>query len=348
MGNAVLTLRGLSLPYVLTMRLLPLRMLLVSILGLAQYAESMATEALEVKLESLSDRVRVEIGGHLFTEYIFKGSNRPYLYPVLMPDGVSLVRDYPMKTSPGEETDHRWHRSLWFAHPVNDMDFWNGSSSGLKIPNGTIVHDGILEAAGGGVGLIRSRERWLSHKEDLVCTTETVIRLRGTSEWRMIDYEVTFQAGPEKPLVMLDTKEGTMAIRLAQWMTLPHSYQGRNVPGEGHYVTSTGLRDAAVWGKRAAWCDAHAPYQGRTYGVAIFDHPKNPRHPTWWMARDYGLFAANPFGQHDFENLSDVHAGDYTIPAGGSLTLRYRFLFHYGDEQAAKIAGRYGEYIADN
>jgi len=71
------------------------------------------------------------------------------------------------------------------------------------------------------------------------------------------------------------------------------------------------------------------------------------RHPTWWMARDYGLFGANPFGRHDFENLKDQpHAGDYTIPAGGELTLRYRFYFHDGDPQDAKIAGHYTDYAA--
>lgn len=65
------------------------------------------------------------------------------------------------------------------------------------------------------------------------------------------------------------------------------------------------------------------------------------------MARDYGLFGANPFGQHDFEGLKDrPHAGDYTIPAGGSLTLRYRFYFHEGDEKNAKVADYYADYAA--
>ena len=107
------------------------------------------------------------------------------------------------------------------------------------------------------------------------------------------------------------------------------------------------MRDADAWGKRADWCDYFAPYNGKTYGVAIFDHPQNLRHPTWWMARDYGLFAANPFGQHDYENLKDQpHIGDYTIPAGGSLTMRYRFYFHEGDPEAAQVAARYADYAA--
>ena len=69
--------------------------------------------------------------------------------------------------------------------------------------------------------------------------------------------------------------------------------------------------------------------------------------PLRWQARDYGLFGANPFGQHDYENLKDQpHIGDYTIPADGSLTLRYRFYFHYGDEKTAWIAMHY-DYAAE-
>ena len=177
----------------------------------------------------------------------------------------------------------------------------------------------------------------------------------------MIDFEVTLHAQPDAPLVLGDNKDGTMAIRLAQWMAMPHKNQGggANITGQsnnvatasssaGHIINSTGQRDNDTWGKRADWCDYYSEHNGKTYGVAIFDHPQNIRHPTWWQVRDYGLFGANPFGQHDFENLKDQpHIGDYTIPAGGSLTLQYRFYFHNGDAQAAKIAEHYAEYTSE-
>jgi len=137
-------------------------------------------------------------------------------------------------------------------------------------------------------------------------------------------------------------------MRLAQWMTMPHKYQKQDLPGQGHILTSTGAVDGNAWGKRADWCDYYAPRNGKIYGVAIFDHPKNLRHPTWWMARDYGLFGANPFGQHDYENLKDQpHIGDYVIPAGGSLTLRYRFVFHMGDAKSAGLSELYSQYSAE-
>ena len=95
---------------------------------------------------------------------------------------------------------------------------------------------------------------------------------------------------------------------------------------------------------RAPWMAFRGKAQnGRDAGIAIFDHPSNPRHPTWWMARGYGYVAADPFGAHAIGG-EPPGTGDMTIPAGESITFRYRFLFHEGDPKQAKIAEQYGQY----
>ncbi len=327
----------------------PFRFLLIfTVAGLASVSASDATPA--IKLTKLADRVRVEVDGKLFTEYVFgDGASRPYCYPILSADGTPLTRDFPMKDTPGEETDHPWHRSIMFAQAsVNGVDFWNeGSGDAGRSPaaKGRATHESFLTVSDGNVGVIRTRNRWTAPDGKLICTDERTLRFHASSAGRFIDFEITLHALPDEPLLLGDNKDGTMAIRLPLWMTLPHKYKNQSVPGTGHLLTSTGERDASVWGKRADWCDYYAPRDGKTYGVAIFDHPENLRHPTWWMARDYGLFAANPFGQHDFESLKDQpHLGDHTIPAGGTLTMRYRFYFHEGDPDAAKVASHYADY----
>ena len=251
-----------------------------------------------------------------------------------------------MKEPAGEDHDHIHHRSLWFAHSsVNGIDFWNEGSAGGKAPKGLIVHDSIVEVKSGAIGTIRATDRWVGPDGTLVCTDETTIHIRGDAISRTLDYEVTLKAPADHAVLMGDDKDGTMAMRLAQWMTMPHKYQKVDLPGAGHILTATGKTDEAAWGQRANWCDYYSVLNGKTYGIAIFDDPRNLRHPTWWMARDYGLFGANPFGQHDYENLKDnPHAGDYTIAAGGSLTLRYRFYFHLGTPDAANVAARYSEF----
>ena len=111
-------------------------------------------------------------------------------------------------------------------------------------------------------------------------------------------------------------------------------------------MQSTGVRDADTWGKRAAWTDYSGLVNGKIVGVAIFDHPDNPRHPTWWHVRDYGLFAANPFGVHDFEKKPEG-TGNLTIPAGESVTFRYRIYMHEGDEKQGDVAIQYKAYISN-
>ena len=105
------------------------------------------------------------------TEYIYKGASRPYLYPVNAVDGTSLVRDFPMKDTPGEDHDHKHHRALMFAHSdVNKVDFWNEGTSGTRFPKGDTVHDGFAEVKDGGVGVIRTKNRWVAPDGKLIAT----------------------------------------------------------------------------------------------------------------------------------------------------------------------------------
>lgn len=306
-----------------------------------------AAAATDVKLSRADDRIRVEVGGKLFTEYLFKGLPRPILYPILTADGTEMTRNYPMKKGvPGEVEDHPHHRALWFTHgAVNGIDFWAEN----RPENGKILNEAVEQSVSGGVGTIKSRNKWVDSKGVVHMTDETTIRVHGSGDARFIDYEVTLKAPADKPVVLGDTKEGSMAIRLPLWMTPPHGQgKGKRHEGKGTIVNDSGQKNDATWGKRSTWVDYHAPKDGKVYGVAMFDHPKNPRHPTWWHVRTYALFAANPFGKHDFEpeHKANPKAGDLTIPAGGSTTFRWRFYFHTGDEKTGNVAERYKEYAA--
>ncbi len=289
-----------------------------------------------VQITRLEDRLRVEINGQLFTEYFFKNTPRPYCYPLIGPGNLAMTRDWPMKDTPGEDHDHPHHRSLWYAHgAMNGQDFWSEQKA-----FGKTVHEDFLEVKSGrDAGVIKSRNKWVAADGKVVCTDERTLRFYnpGRASERVVDFDITLFAS-NGDLTLGDTKEGTMAVRLAETMRL------KGKVGKGHIVNSNGVRDGQTWGKRAQWCDYYGPVEGKTVGIAIFDHPQNPRHPTWWHVRDYGLFAANPFGQHDFESLPDKSAGNLTVPAGKSVTFRYRFYLHEGDEQQAKVAQKYQQY----
>jgi len=286
-----------------------------------------------VKVNKLADKVRVEIDGQLFTEYNFKDGPFPYFYPVIGPTGVNITRHWPMKESENEEHDHRHHRSLWFTHGnVNGHDFWSGK-------NDKIAHDRFLEVTSGSkVGVIKAQNKWVSADGQNVCTDTRTHRFYNQPGGQIMDFEVTIHAS-HGDVTLGDTKEGSMAIRLAPTMRV----EGK--VGKGHIINSEGHHDKPAWGKRAAWCDYYGPLNGQTVGVAIFDHPGNPRHPTWWHVRTYGLFAANPFGVHNFEEKPEG-TGDLAVKSGESVTFRYRFYFHKGDYKQAKVAELYRKYAA--
>lgn len=287
-------------------------------------------------------RVRIEIDGQHLTDYVFDGAPHVYFYPLFGPDGVMMTRHAPMKQVEGEDRDHPHHRSLWFSHgAMNGVDFW------AETPRaGRIQHEKILEMKSGRrSGVLRAAHVWVAPDGTVTCSDVTSFTVYARADGqRMFDYEITIRAPDGKALVMGDTKEGTMAIRLAETMRLKPNEHNKGKP-TGRIVQSTGVTDAATWGKRAAWCDYSGPVEGKTLGVTIFDHPDNPRHPTWWHVRDYGLFAANPFGVHDFEK-KPAGSGDFTVPAGSSVTFRYRFLLHRGDAQAVDLQREFEAFAA--
>ncbi len=288
----------------------------------------------DVDIKRQEGKLRVEMDGKLFTEYHYKGVSRPFLYPILGPGGARMTRDWPMAETPNEERDHPHHRSLWFAHgEANGVDLW---SEGEKA--GRTVQKELVEVQGGKKrGVIRTRNEWVAKDGKVIGSDETTITFHQTEAGRFIDYAVTIRPVGGESLVLGDTKEGTMAIRLAETMRL------KGKVGKGHIVNSEGVRDGETWGKRAKWVDYFGPVDEKTVGVAMFDHPSNPRHPTWWHVRDYGLFAANPFGLHDFEK-KPPGAGNFTIEKGGTATFHYRFYFHDGDVLQAKVAEEYTRF----
>ena len=79
--------------------------------------------------------------------------------------------------------------------------------------------------------------------------------------------------------------------------------------------------------------------------LAILDHPKNPGYPTYWHARGYGLFAANPLGQQVFSNGRE--SLNLTLEPGQSVSFRYRVLIISGEVTAADLESQYTRFSSE-
>jgi hypothetical protein len=290
------------------------------------------------------DALVVKINGQLFTRYVFAGAPKPYCWPIVGPTGDPITRAYPMETIEGEKQDHHHQRSLWFTHGlVNGVDFWSETDK-----SGRQVHRKFEAVeSGDSVGRIRAVTDWLAPDGTKVCEDTRELRFYGRTAGinpaardadRVMDFDVTIRAS-EGPLTFGDTKEGMFGIRVATSMDVD---QKDKKPG-GRIINSRGDSDAAAWGKPAEWVDYSGPVNGKMVGVTIMNHPSSFRHPTHWHVRTYGLFAPNPFGLSAFYNDKSKD-GSHTVPAGESITFRYRLLLHSGDAESAKPAEAYAAY----
>jgi hypothetical protein len=305
-----------------------------------------------VELRRQGNRIEVRIGGRPFTTYYFgPESPKPYLHPLRSAQGTIVTRGYPMvKNIPGESHDHPHHRALFFTHgDVNGIDFWGEGPpskaaqtthgrtySSEELPKGRTVFRKLEEITSGpDSGSTRADFDLVGPGGKVIAAETQAYTFRGDPSTRAIDCEFTIQA-TNGPVKMGDTKEGTFAIRVVKALEAPNVHM---LNSEG------GVGEKQIWGKRANWVDYSGTVAGEKLGIAIFDDPTNPKHPTYWHAREYGLFAVNPFGEHDFYG-DPKRDGSITIPAGGSLTFRYRVLIHHGDAAEAKVAEAYEQYAA--
>jgi hypothetical protein len=125
------------------------------------------------------------------------------------------------------------------------------------------------------------------------------------------------QLPSKEDAVLKESKGGTTTVKAQA-----------NADITGNYRSSEGITGEAVWGTRARWMDLYGNIGGEKISLVVCDHPRNQSYPTYWHARGYGLFSANPLGVYDFTKGKETL--NFKIPAGKSATFRYRVIIKSG------------------
>ena len=292
-----------------------------------------------VKLTLKDDRIVVEVGGKPFTEYHFaaeagKPYARPYFYPVKAADGIEITSDQVV-TNPKE---HPHHRSIWVAQgDVNGVDHWTHGKTGnpaqqrhlkfQKVEGDTIVEELAWDDKDGKPMLNETRTWKVKAYPDGA---------------RALDLTSVYTPAAG-PVTFGDTKEaGLASVRLNKAIS-----DTSVITMASGTVSKSSKTEKEVWGKPADWCDLSGKIDGKEYGAAVFDHPSNPRHPTNWHVRHYGLLSANIFGLHDFDKAANPEgAGAMKLEPGKPTSFRYLIVIHTGDAESAKLKEKYAQYIA--
>ncbi len=289
-------------------------------------------------------KVDVLIGGDLFTSYIYPDNiAKPTLYPLITSTGKRLTRGFPLDPQPGERFDHPHHVGFWLNYgDVNGYDFWNNSFSEPDNHKfGVIRHEKVVRGDG-KKGLLEVTAKWVSgDQEDLLAET-TQFYFSASGNTRQIDRITTLKALTD--VAFNDNKEGLIGIRVIRALELPSDspefYLGadgkpmkektvNNDGVTGNYLSSEGLTGGGVWGTRGKWMYLYGRVDGDPVSLTLIDHPSNVGYPTYWHARGYGLFAANPLGQKIFsEGREELN---FSLKKGESVTFRYRLLVQGGN-----------------
>ena len=282
--------------------------------------------------EEKEGELNVTIAGELFTTYRFSSSVvKPYLYPVFAAPGVGITRNWPMVEGiPGETDDHPHHKGIYTGQGmVNGVDNWIEN-------DGRQVHREFSKTFNGAVdGGFIAKIDWTDNSGKPNMKETRIMKFyAATKGIQLFDYSVTLHATEDR-IVLGDTKEaGLLSVRVASSMDAERPDGGRITNGNG------GIGEGETWGKPSAWCDYSGPIGDSWYGITLMDHPDNPRHPTPWHVRDYGLMTANCFGYHDFTGDPE-NRQDLIIEKGESLKWYYRVLIHSGTAEEADVSSHY-------
>lgn len=293
-------------------------------------------------------RVDILIDGKPFTSYIYPdGIKKPALYPLRTSDGALVTRGWPLDPRPGERVDHPHHVGMWLNYGnVNGLDFWNNSTdipAEKKDHYGTVKHRSINKMqADNDKAVLEVTADWQKPDGTNLLREDTRYIFSGKGNMRTIERITTLTALKED-VAFNDNKEGVIGIRLARELEHPSnkpevftdaSGKATNVPKlnnegvTGRYRSSEGKEGDDVWGTRGKWVNLNGVIDSKPVSLVILDHPKNVGYPTYWHARGYGLFAANPLGQKEFSKGKEVL--DFKLPAGKSVTFRYKVLINSG------------------
>ena len=312
-------------------------------------AEEMAS-GVRLMADKPAGKVDVHVGGSLFTSYNYGPQwVRPFLYPVIGPKGTQVTRNWPIVQGvESEALDHEHHKSIYVAYgeiELVDNDHEDPSRETGVTDNwseepghGWQRHRGFASLQSGPVyGEIVARNDWTTHGGRKQLEEQRTMRFYALPGGdRLLDVEVAFKTS-EGPVIFRDTKEGgLLSVRVATSMDVDHGGMIQNALG--------GVNEAETWGKRSPWCDYNGMVNGHHVGIAVMDHDDNPRYPTAWHVRNYGLFSANCFAWQ-YYRPDRKRKGDMFFAGNQTTTWKYRVYIHKGDAVRARVADRFMDYI---
>lgn len=327
-----------------------MRTRIFAVLAVVLAVVNLSASAARIDFVEKANKIDVKADGKLITSYLHAIDEKepmfrkncvlakPVLFPVYSPSGEMITRGYPFIDVAGEKQDHPHHMGIYFTVDINKEHFWGNSKEELP----RIQHVKVTKMQGGqGVGTLSTVSHWIGSDGGIMLeeTRQMVFIAPENADYYAIEFNISLKAIGKK-IVFGDTKEGMMAIRVAPWL---------KETGGGKYLSSEGKEtEKNVWGRRAKWMRLEGKTDGKSYGVTILNHPESTNYPTFWHARGYGCFTANPLGQGAFEKSHKVEGAknlDLTLESGESAHFKHRMIIYEGTRTKEQVDKEFDDYV---
>lgn len=324
--------------------------LFIELLAVVYLTFSCSSGTIRVEATDIPEKQQVDVmaGNQLFTSFCYSDTlKKPILFPVKAANGITVTRGFPIAPRKGEQADHPHQAGYWFTYgDVNGINFWgygNWIPDSVAYKYGTIRLKNIEKIENqNDKGILTVNQEWVKSDGTVMMDEQVVFTFSAGKDYRIIDRFTTFTARlPE--ISFPDTKEGATGIRVARFLDFPDvktssmvDESGKitksAVPNEegvtGNYLSSEGIIGSSVWGTRAKWMELYGFIGQDTISIVFMDHPSSFNFPTYWHARDYGLFAANPFGVKDFTGGKD--SLNFRFKEGEKISFKHRIYIKSG------------------
>lgn len=309
----------------------------------------------EVEFTPTTGAVKVLFDGSPLTSYIYEFDpakppaaekvllTKPVLFPLRTPSGITVTRGWPFEKIEGEKQDHPHHIGLYFTYDeINGNNFWNNSRNPLP----AIKHiKAEVTTDAKGAPALKTLANWTGKDNKPLLAEKRITSFIPGKDQHIIDIDIELKAIAEK-VAFGDTKEGMFAIRLAQWLT--ENTDKKYELGTGTYLSCNGdEKEKDVWGKRAEWVRIQGNKDGKTVGIAILNHPTSTNYPTYWHARGYGAFSANPLGQYAFQKSRkepDPKPFNLTLKKGQTAQFKFRVIIYDGNRTKQQLDNEFEKY----
>ncbi len=244
-----------------------------------------------------------------------KDDFRPYIHPIVAPDGKGLLTEY----SPS----HHKHQTglYWGFTKVNGRDYFHHPTDGYWKKNSAY----IVEQKGEQV-------KWQTIYDLLDEKGNTV--LTETQSWTMsVDsgqYVLSLEwRGEAKTDVTIGKYDyGGLFLRMP-WK------EGM----KGEAVNQVRQRNQSAEGQRAMWVDVGMQVEGRDdlAHVTIFDHPQNRGYPMHWRVDNELGIGPAPTREEDLK-----------IPKGETQIFRHQLLVYTGELNDLRLSDQYNSFAGND